>query len=88
MYVVAFQISGWEDYSYWKTQDRKTLKKIDSIIKELFKTPFEGIGKPEQLKGNLAGFWSRRIDEKNRIIYSVAGDLVFVIACHGHYEDK
>jgi toxin YoeB len=88
MFFVVFEYSGWDDYSYWKTQDRKTLKKIDTIIKELFKTPFEGIGKPEPLKGNLSGFWSRRIDEKNRIIYRVTNDFVFVVACYGHYNDN
>lgn len=88
MFLITFEYSGWEDYSYWKTQDRKTLKKIDTIIQELFKTPFAGIGKPEPLKGNLSGFWSRRIDEKNRIIYRVAKDFVFIVACGGHYKDK
>ena len=59
----------WDDYLYWQTQDKKTLKRINALIKEIERTPYEGIGKPEPLKGNLSGWWSRRIDEKNRIVY-------------------
>lgn len=60
---------AWDDYLYWQTQDKKTLKRINALIKEIERTPYEGIGKPEPLKGNLSGWWSRRIDEKNRIVY-------------------
>jgi toxin YoeB len=88
MYFIGFDNNGWQDYSYWKTQDRKTLKKIDSLIDSIMRNPFEGIGKPEPLRGDLSSFWSRRIDEKNRIIYKLDLDMVIIVACYGHYDDK
>ena len=78
---------AWKDYTYWKEQDRKTLKKIKSILKDLQRNPFEGVGKPEPLKGSLSGMWSRRIDETNRIVYYAQDDILFVISCRGHYDD-
>ncbi|MEI6728432.1 MAG: Txe/YoeB family addiction module toxin [bacterium] len=86
MYSVGFDKNGWEDYCHWKNQDKKTIKKIDELIKELFKNPFVGIGKPEPLKQNLTGFWSRRIDEKNRVVYKIEKNNVTVIRCRGHYN--
>ena len=79
-------LAAWEDYQYWQGQDRKTLKRINSLIQECLRQPFEGIGKPEPLKENLSGFWSRRIDEANRLIYRVDGDDLVVIACRYHYD--
>ncbi len=73
---------------YWYTQDIKTLKKINKLIKEIERTPFSGIGKPEPLKGELSGLWSRHIDEKNRIIYRVENDVLEISSCRGHYDDK
>lgn len=65
---------AWIDYIYWQTQDKKTLKRINSLIKDTERNPFEGIGKPEPLKGNLSGFWSRRIDDTNRFVYRINND--------------
>ena len=65
---ILWDDDAWDDYLYWQTQDKKTLKRINALIKEIERTPYEGIGKPEPLKGNLSGWWSRRIDEKNRIV--------------------
>jgi len=77
--------SAWEDYQYWQTQDRKTLKRINLLIQDAMRSPFEGIGKPESLRENLAGFWSRRIDETNRLGYAVDGAVLVVITCRYHY---
>lgn len=78
---------AWEDYLYWQTQDRKTLKRINALIGEIKRNPFEGIGKPEPLKGNLSGYWSRRIDDSNRIVYFEQSGIVYVVSCRGHYDD-
>jgi toxin YoeB len=78
---------AWEDYLYWQTQDKKTLKRLNTLIKDIQRSPFEGIGKPEPLKGNLSGLWSRRIDDTNRIVYYEQNEVVYIIACKGHYED-
>lgn len=83
---LIWTLAAWEDYTYWQEQDRKTLKRINKLIQDCLRDPFIGIGKPEPLKENLAGFWSRRIDDTHRLIYCVnAGDLV-VIACRYHYQ--
>lgn len=66
---ILWDDDAWDDYLYWQTQDKKTLKRINALVKDIERTPYEGIGKPEPLKGNLSGWWSRRIDEKNRIVY-------------------
>ena len=76
---------AWEDYLYWQTQDRKTLKRINTLIADIKRSPFEGIGKPEPLRENLSGYWSRRIDETNRIVYFEKGGTVYIISCRGHY---
>ena len=78
---------AWEDYLYWQTQDKKTLKRLNTLIKDIQRSPFEGIGKPEPLKGNLSGLWSRRIDDTHRIVYYEQNEVVYIIACKGHYED-
>lgn len=78
---------AWEDYLYWQTQDKKTLKKVNTLIKDIQRNPFEGIGKPEALKKNLSGLWSRRIDDTNRIVYYQQEETIYIIACKGHYED-
>jgi toxin YoeB len=82
---LAWTDEAWGDYLYWQQQDRKTLKRINRLIEDLKRKPFEGIGKPEPLRENLAGFWSRRIDETNRLVYAVDDDLVTVISCRYHY---
>ena len=76
-----------EDYISWQTHDKKILKRINQLIKDIGRNPFEGIGKPEPLKGNLSGFWSRRIDEEHRLVYVVEDNAILIISCRGHYED-
>lgn len=76
---------AWSDYMYWQTQDKKTLKRINALIKDIERNHFQGIGKPEPLKGELSGFWSRRIDDVNRIVYRIRGDVLEIISCMGHY---
>lgn len=78
---------AWSDYLYWQTQDKKTLRKINALLNDAMRNPFEGIGKPEPLK-HRSGYWSRRIDEKNRIVYKVDGDSLIIAATKGHYDDK
>ena len=76
------------DYIYWQGQDKKTLKRVNKLLMDISRNPFDGIGKPEPLKGNLSGLWSRRIDDNgNRIVYYISNDIVHIIACKGHYED-
>lgn len=77
---------AWEDYLYWQTQDKKILKRINALIADIKRSPFEGIGKPEPLKHDLSGYWSRRIDETNRVVYFEQGGIVYVISCRGHYD--
>lgn len=83
---VTWTLAAWEDYEYWQGQDRKTLRRINNLIKDCLREPFAGIGKPEPLKENLSGLWSRRIDEVNRLVYLMdEGDLV-ILACRYHYD--
>ena len=79
---------GWDDYLYWQTQDKKTLRRINDLVKDIERNGIaSGIGKPEPLKGDLQGFWSRRIDEKNRLVYNQAVDgALCIVTCRGHYE--
>jgi toxin YoeB len=86
MLSILFRPEGWEDYVYWQNQDRKTLKKINYLIGDMTRSPFDGIGKPEPLKGDLSGFWSRRIDDKNRITYKVMDEYIIIYTCKSHYE--
>lgn len=78
---------AWDDYLYWQGQDKKTLKRINALVTDMKRNPFDGIGKPEPLKGNLSGFWSRRIDEKNRIVYFEKDEIIYIVACRGHYDE-
>lgn len=78
---------AWIDYIYWQTQDKKTLKRINNLIKDTERNPFEGIGKPEPLKGDLSGFWSRHIDDTNRFVYRINNDKLEILSCRDHYED-
>ena len=84
--VLSFTPTAWEDYQYWQGQDRKTLKRINLLINASIRDPFEGIGKPEPLLGSLSGFWSRRIDDKHRLVYAVTDADFTVLACRGHYD--
>ena len=85
---ITWTLAAWEDYSYWQGQDRKTFKRINRLVQECLREPFAGIGKPESLRENLSGFWSRRIDDANRLIYRVDGDDRVVIACRYHYDER
>lgn len=78
---------AWDDYLYWQVQDKKILKRINALVKDVERTPFHGIGKPEPLKGDLSSFWSRRIDDTHRLVYRVNGDVLEIISCKGHYND-
>lgn len=78
---------AWEDYTYWQTQDKKTLKRINALIRDIERGNFDGIGKPEALRGDLSGFWSRRIDETNRLVYRIQEGVLEILSCKGHYED-
>ncbi|EYS87221.1 addiction module protein [Cupriavidus sp. SK-4] len=84
----TFMPDAWEDYLYWQSQAKKTLKRINALIQDTQREPFEGIGKPEPLKGNLSGYWSRRIDDANRLVYFANDDELTIIACRLHYGDK
>ena len=77
---------AWEEYLSWQTEDRKTLKRINTLIKDIQRNPFEGIGKPEPLKENRNGWWSRRIDEANRLVYKVEHDVAIIASCKSHYD--
>lgn len=78
---------AWEDYLYWQTQDRKTLKRINMLLRDIERENFGGIGKPEPLKGDMSGFWSRRIDDVNRLVYRISGNVIEIVSCKGHYEN-
>ncbi|WP_114192351.1 Txe/YoeB family addiction module toxin [Edaphovirga cremea] len=82
---ITFSSHSWDDYLYWQQTDKKILKRINELVKDIQRTPFEGKGKPEPLKHNLAGFWSRRITEEHRLVYEISGDNVLIAACRYHY---
>ena len=82
---LTWTAAAWEDYQYWQTQDKKTLKRINLLIRDTMRSPFDGIGKPEPLRENLSGFWSRRINEEHRLIYTTDNENLVVIACRYHY---
>lgn len=84
----AWQDDAWEDYLYWQKQDKKTLKKINQLLKDIDRNSYDGIGKPEPLVGDLSGYWSRRIDEKNRIVYKIDNNQIIIVQCGSHYRDK
>ncbi|HEO1794642.1 TPA: Txe/YoeB family addiction module toxin [Acinetobacter baumannii] len=86
MRKISFTPSAWETYTFWQSQDKKTLKRINLLIKDCLRSPFEGLGKPEPLIGDLSGFWSRRIDEKNRLVYEVTDSAITILSCRYHYE--
>ena len=77
---------AWEDYIYWQNQDKKTIRRINSLIKDIERNKLEGIGEPEPLKGDLNGFWSRRIDDTNRLVYRINNDILEIVSCKGHYN--
>jgi len=85
---IVFSKNAWEDYTYWQTVDKKMLRKINSIIKDIQRSPYGGIGKPEPLKFDLAGLWSRRIDLEHRLVYKVEGNDLLIYTCRYHYDSK
>jgi toxin YoeB len=82
---LTFTPDGWDDYLYWQTQDKKTLKRINHVLREILREPFIGIGKPEPLRENLTGYWSRRIDDTHRLVYAIEEKAIIVLACRYHY---
>jgi toxin YoeB len=82
---IVFSSQGWADYLHWQQTDRKLLKRINDLIKEITRTPFEGTGKPEPLRHALAGYWSRRINDEHRLVYKVEGDSVWIAQARYHY---
>jgi len=86
---INFTETGWRDYIYLESQDKKTLKQINKLIIDIERSGYDGIGKPESLRGDFSGWWSRRIDEKNRLVYRLIGDeAVEISQCRGHYDDQ
>ena len=87
--MISFTETGWSDYLFWAGQDKKTLKRINNMNEDIERNGHDGIGKPEPLRHSMAGWWSRRIDEKHRLVYRLIGDTTIEIAqCRGHYDDK
>ena len=85
---ISFSEEAWSDYLYWQTQDKRTLKRINQLLQDILRNGYDGIGKPEPLKGDLSGLWSRRIDEANRIVYRLREDVIEIVQCGSHYRDK
>ena len=85
--MLIWHDTAWADYLYWQTQDKKTLKRINQCIKDIERSPYEGIGRPEPLKGHLSGFWSRRIDAQNRLVYRIQDNNCQIAQCKGHYDE-
>ncbi|MEA1924068.1 MAG: Txe/YoeB family addiction module toxin [Pseudomonadota bacterium] len=83
---IAWTDEAWQGYLYWQSQDRKTLKRINKLLEDAKRQPFAGVGKPEPLRENLSGFWSRRIDETNRLVYAVDDNFLTIISCRYYYN--
>ena len=83
---ILFESKAWEDYEYWQNFDKKMVKKINAIIKECLRSPFEGMGKPEALRYDLAGYWSRRIDAQHRLVYKLEDEQLIILQCRFHYS--
>ncbi len=84
--LITFTENAWEDYVYWQNIDKRALKKINELLKDIQRNPFSGIGKPEALKFDLAGYWSRRIDQEHRLVYQVKERSILIYACRYHYD--
>ena len=85
--ALSWTIAACNDYLYWQGQDKRTLRRINRLVQDVLRSPFSGVGRPEALKENLAGFWSRRIDERHRLVYAVDDHRVTVISCRYHYDE-
>jgi toxin YoeB len=88
MNSLKFSDDAWEDYLYWQAEDKKTLRRINALIKDMQRNGYAGIGKPEPLTGNFSGYWSRRIDAKNRLVYRIVNDLIEIHEVRTHYRRK
>ncbi|RDU70284.1 Txe/YoeB family addiction module toxin [Helicobacter brantae] len=86
--IKAWSDEAWEDFEFWVKNDKKTLKKILTLLKDIERNGYSGIGKPEPLKGDLSSYWSRRIDECNRIVYRIKDEMIQIVQCGSHYRDK
>ena len=86
--IKAWDDDAWDDYLYWQTQDRKTLRRINALLKDIDRNGYDGIGKPEPLRENLSGWWSRRIDDSNHIVYRIREGRIEIIQCGSHYRDN
>ena len=86
--IKSWSDEAWEDFCYWQKQDKKTLKRILALIKDIDRNGYTGIGKPEPLRKDLSGYWSRRIDDTNRIVYKISDDTILIAQCGSHYRDK
>ena len=86
--IKAWSDEAWEEFQYWMAQDKKVMKRILKLLKDIDRNGYDGIGKPEPLTGDLAGYWSRRIDDCNRIVYRIKGDTILIAQCGSHYRDK
>lgn len=84
--ILSWTDEAWNDYLNWQSTDKQTLKRINLLIKDVIRSPFDGIGKPEPLKYNLSGLWSRRIDKTNRLVYEVLDQQILIISCRYHYD--
>lgn len=86
---ILWDEKGWQDYVYWESQDKKTIKRINELIQDIERSSYEGIGKPEQLREDLEGFWSRRIDESNRLVYKMdENEILYILSCRSHYTKE
>jgi toxin YoeB len=85
---LVFKQNAWEEYLYWQSQDKKTLRRINQLLRDIERNGYEGIGKPEPLKHELSGWWSRRIDSNNRLVYRLKGDSIEIAQCGAHYRDE
>lgn len=83
--MISFEAAGWDDYVYWQSADKQMLRKINQLIRDIQRDPFDGVGKPEALKNELSGFWSRRISSEHRLVYRVEDGELVVAQCRGHY---
>ena len=86
--IKSWTDDAWEDFEYWTSQDRKTLRRILQLLQDIDRNGYTGLGKPEPLRGDLSGYWSRRIDDKNRIVYKIEDGIIKIVQCGSHYRDK
>lgn len=87
MSKIVFAEKAWENYLYWQKHDKNMIKKINQLVKDIERTPFDGLGKPEPLKNNLSGWWSRRIDDTHRIVYRIENGSLEIVQCKDHYDE-